>query len=279
MNISLKKRSLLIATLLLLISSACEKTVDWDLQTEETDTIVVEAIITDEHKTQEIKLSKTISNMNDIPEPVSGAKVLVSFSSFEIEFLESEMNSGSYYSEVPFKASSDQIYNLSIESDEEFYEAQTVLVPVYPFTPPPFSYNEELGLYTLYFNTYQYNPIEQSMIEIEIDWSHLPGYSDPDSLSRAKMQYFFLKTLDVSYIVFPQDKEQVYFPEGSIAVFTKYSLTDEYGAFLRALLIESQWQGSVFEGARGNIPGNISNDALGFFTACGILRDTVVVGE
>ncbi len=274
-----RKTVLLLTTAMLLIIFACEKIKDWDLQTEDLNKLVVEAIITDEYKTQEVILSQTITNMNNSPAAISDATVLISFPPYEIHFFEDEDKPGTYYSEIPFKAIPDVTYHLSIEYKDEIYEAEATLAHVYPFTPPPFYYDEELGLFTLYFNTYQYNPFEQSMYEVVVDWGHLPGYSDPDSLSIAKMQYFFLKTLDVSYIVFPQDREQVYFPGGSIAVFTKYSLNDEYAAFLRALLIESQWQGAIFEGARGNIPGNVSNGALGFFAVCAVLKDTVVVGE
>ncbi|MFW5726204.1 MAG: hypothetical protein ACOCX0_07130, partial [Bacteroidota bacterium] len=64
---------------------------------------------------------------------------------------------------------------------------------------------------------------------------------------------------------------------GSVVMFSKYSLNNEYAAYLRALLSETQWQGSLFETARANLPGNISNGGLGYFSACAVIRDTLNV--
>ena len=114
------------------------------------------------------------------------------------------------------------------------------------------------------------------MYEADISWGHLPVYAS-DSLTKARLTFYTLNTIDVSYIIFPQDKEEVYFPYGSIAILNKYSLTDEYAAYLRALLAETEWQGSIFEDARGNLPSNISNGGLGYFSACSVIADTVVV--
>ncbi len=52
------------------------------------------------------------------------------------------------------------------------------------------------------------------MIEVDIDWSNLTDGSE-DTITQAKLMYYTLNTVDVSYILFPQDKEEVYFPAGS----------------------------------------------------------------
>jgi len=146
-----------------------------------------------------------------------------------------------------------------------------------PYNLPHFSFHQNIGLYSLNWNNEQYSPLEQALYEADLDWSHLAGYDHPDSVSRARLLFYTLSTIDVSYIVFPQDREQVFFPGGSNVVFSKYSLNNEYGAYLRALLSETQWQGSLFESARGNLPGNISNGGLGYFSACAVVRETLVV--
>jgi hypothetical protein len=115
------------------------------------------------------------------------------------------------------------------------------------------------------------------MYEADISWEHIPGFDHPDSVSRVMQKYYTLNTIDVSYVIFPQEKEEVLFPAGSIAIVKKLSLTDEYGAFLRALLAETEWQGSLFEEARGNLPTNISNGGLGYFSACSVIADTLIV--
>ncbi len=267
------------AILLLLMISiiSCEEKTEWNLHTEELNTIVVEGRLTNEFKHHEIQISHPLLDMNEIPKPFMDANVSVSFGLHEVLFLESDETPGYYYSEVPFRAIENVNYFLEISIDTAIYSAETYIVPVHSSNSPNFYYNPEKELYKLSWNIYQFNPFEQAMFEAIISWDHLPGYDHPDSLSQAKMLFYALKTIDVSYIVSPQAAEEVYFPGGSIAIISKYSINEEYGEYLRALLIESNWQGSLFEGARSNVPGNISNSGLGFFSACSVKRDTLIV--
>ena len=48
----------------------------------------------------------------------------------------------------------------------------------------------------------------------------------------------------------------------------KYSISNEYYQFLRAIFSETDWRGSLLDTTPGNVPTNISNNALGFFSAC-----------
>jgi hypothetical protein len=122
-----------------------------------------------------------------------------------------------------------------------------------------------------------YNPDEMAMYQVDVDWSHLPGYDPSDTLTRARLYRYTLNTIDVNYIIFPQDKEEVFFPVGSILIARKFSVNENYGNYLRALLSETEWQGSLFEEIRGNLPTNISNGGLGYFSACSVLADTLIV--
>ncbi|MBS4012301.1 MAG: DUF4249 family protein [Bacteroidetes bacterium] len=262
-----------------LVAFSCEKPIDWDLQTEDLNSIVVEAIITSEFKTQEIKLSYTITDMNANPLPVTGAKVSVSFQPYSISFEESESYPGVYYSTEQFRGATDVEYTLKIELDTIEYTATTNMVNLQIYNTPPFVYFPEVNAYRLLWDFYQYSPVEQSFTDVIVVWNHIPGYEHPDSLSSARLQFYKFKTIDVSYIVAPQDREKVFFPQGSIAYCSKYSLNDEFGAYLRAVLIESQWQGSLFEASRANPLGNISGGALGFFAVCDVMRDTLEVGQ
>jgi hypothetical protein len=261
----------------LLVFSSCEKETDWETTVVELNTVVVEGMITNEFQIQQIQLSRPLTGLNDIPEPFTGASVNVSLGQQTVYFTESETEPGIYISNQPFAAAIETDYFLNIFKDDLEFDAQTYMVPVSPFNPPGFRFHASLNLYSINWNNSQYSPFEQAMYEAIIDWSHLPGYEDPDTLSSARLLYYTLNTIDVSFVIFPQDKENVYFPEGSIVIFSKYSLNDEYGAYLRALLSETQWQGSLFETARSNLTGNISNGGLGYFSACAVIRDTLMV--
>lgn len=263
--------------LLLLTISACEGVIDWNLDNTPENTVVVNARITNEFKIQEIYLSYPVAGMNDPPEPFTGAIVSVAWGQQLVWFTELENNPGTYLSNQPFAAAVETTYLLTIEKGDLYFGAQTYMVPVLPYNSPQFSFHQNIGLFSINWNNEQYSPIEQALYEANIDWSHLPGYDHPDSVSLARMLFYTLSTIDVSYIVFPQDKEQVFFPAGSNITISKYSLNNEYGAYLRALLSETQWQGSLFESARGNLPGNISNGGLGYFSVCAVIRVELVV--
>lgn len=115
------------------------------------------------------------------------------------------------------------------------------------------------------------------MYEVLLDWSSAPGYENenPDSC-KIKLYYYTLPTLDVSE-VFAPDFEKVSFPSHTIITERRYSLTDEHAAFLRALLLETTWQGGFFNTANSNIPTNLSEGAKGFFGACGVVEKTETV--
>ncbi|MEZ5082729.1 MAG: DUF4249 family protein [Bacteroidales bacterium] len=262
----------------LLLVTSCEEKIDWQLETEYVNTIVVNGIITNEVKYQQIRLTKPFASQNDQPVAVSGASIKIIVDNVQVQFFESPENKGYYISEIPVAATVDKTYQLFIQSEGKDYDAKTYMIPVIPTAPPYWVYNATKELYTIGWPAGQYSQFEQAMYEAEISWTHLLDSAYTDSVSTAKLMYYTFNTIDVSYVIFPQDKEEVYFPLYSKAVVKKYSLTDEYAAFLRALLAETEWQGSLFEDARGNLPGNISNGGLGYFGACSVISDTLLVG-
>ena len=260
-----------------MMTSSCEEKANWTYEPKKEKKLVVESLITNEFKTQSVRISWTFSQPNEEPVLASGALVQIRTTEHIFHFYEADSLPGHYFSEFPVAATVDRIYTLEIQMDWQQYTAETYMIPVLPATPPSFSQHENTSLYKINWNNSPFNPTEQAMFEADISWEHIPGFDHPDSVSRARLKYYTLNTIDVSYVIFPQEKEEVLFPAGSIAIVTKYSLTDEYGAFLRALLAETEWQGSLFEEARGTLPTNISNGGLGYFSACSVITDTLIV--
>ena len=265
--------------LFVIVFTSCEEKIEWQLETENVNTIVVDGIITNEVKYQQIRLTKPFTSQNDQPIAVSGASVKILVDNIQVHFFESPENPGYYLSEIPAATSVNKTYELQIQNEEKEYTAKTYMIPVIPSGPPIWIYNSNKDLYSISWQAGQYSQFEQAMYEADITWTHLLDSAYTDSISTAKLMFYTFKTIDVSYVIFPQDKEEVYFPQYSIAVVKKYSLTDEYASFLRALLAETEWQGSLFEDARGNLPGNISNGGLGYFGACSVISDTLLVGH
>lgn len=255
---------------------SCEEKTGWEISAG-ADTIVIEAIITNEYKNQRIRLTKPYLNPNGEAVPVSDATVYIQAGNSVEPFYESEVLPGNYFTAQPAAASINQIYRLVVEVDDRVFTAEAVMEPVLPANNPGFVRNTATGLYRLQWNNPQYNPFEQAMYEAVVSWSHLVDPAITDTLTYARMMYYTLKTIDVSYNIFPQDKEEIFFPKNSYVIVKKYSVSDQYGAYLRALLAETEWQGSLFEDARGNLPTNISNGGLGFFSVSAVISDTLVV--
>jgi hypothetical protein len=271
------QRLVIMVVVVFVLFTSCEKKIDWELNSENIKTIVIDAIITNEYKYQHIRLTKPYTGLNGEVIPVSGAAVIIKADNNMIPFFESNEFPGNYFTLAPLAASINYDYLLQIKHDTSTYRATTYMIPVLNANPPTFIRDSETGLYKINWQASQYNPNEQAMFEALISWEHLLPEGIEDSSAYAKIMYYTLNTIDVSYNIFPQDKEDVFFPAGSIAVVKKYSVTDEYGDYLRALLAETEWQGSLFEDARGNLPGNISNGGLGYFSVCSVITDTIIV--
>ncbi len=269
-------KKIVMLILITILFGSCEEKADKVFPVDVPDTIVVEAILTNENHHQEIKITRPVANQNQIPAPVTEAQVTLSNGFQSTNCTESTDKPGVYFSDIAFSASLNQTYYLEIIYDEKSYNSETTIIPVLPLNPLTYApVNNNDTLYKISWVAPDYNADTENMYEIEIDWSHLSGYQNADS-TKAKLFYYTFKTLDV-IMLFPPDKEEVFFPKGSIIIERKYSLTDDYAEYLQALNAETVWQGSLFDEARGNLPSNISNGGLGFFAACSVVTDTIIV--
>jgi hypothetical protein len=117
---------------------------------------------------------------------------------------------------------------------------------------------------------------DPAIVRLELDWSHLPGYDTlPDEDNHALIYHYTLGSVDVNRL-FPPDRERVQFPPGTIVFREKESVSGGYENFLRGLLSETDWRGGVFDVLPGNARTNLSEGAIGYFTAATVIRDTVL---
>ena len=78
---------------------------------------------------------------------------------------------------------------------------------------------------------------------------------------------------------FRPPRDTIVFPVGSQVAIKKFGLNDDFATYLRSLAIETEWNGNFIYGASANLPTNISNDGLGFFSTCAVVMDTLVARE
>jgi hypothetical protein len=270
---SRKKGLCLIAGLGLLLSS-CTEPIDWDLKYRETDLLVVEGKITSELKKHEVKLTWPLYEMNGTPEPVQGARMEIFDGSGVWSLSEDPERPGIYLTDSLFAAEKDQYYQLRIAYESRRITAVTFMREVGPFQAmSTYAVQEDPPLMEAYISDSE----EPSIVRLELDWSQVPGYDTlPDASTHAVIYHYTLNGVDVNKFFKPA-KEQVRFPPGATVYREKESVNAWYGEFLRGMLSETDWRGGMFDVLPGNARTNMVGEAIGYFTAADVIRDTVVV--
>lgn len=253
---------------------ACTDEIGWDLNYQEEDLIVVEGKITDEAKQHEVTLTKPLYEMNGNPEPVSGLIVEIT-DGRNIHPLNEDINRpGTYLTSARFAGKVDQGYQLRIHQGDKLITAVSYMRAVTAF--------QNMRIYPVQTNPplFEVNIAdsdEPAIVRLELDWSHVPGY---DALSydenHALIYHYTLGTIDVNRM-FPPERENVRFPPGTLVFREKESVNVLYEEFLRGMISETDFRGGVFDVLPGNARTNLTEGAIGYFTAAQVIRDTVVI--
>lgn len=266
-----KNIALLTALGLLILFSACEETTDWELNPGTNGQLIVEAILTDELKQHEIRLSQSYPTLNGVAPAVTDAQVWVQVNQISFPFTPDALEPGLYKSETPFSVIDKLVYTLHIVWQGQEYTATSELAGVAPLPDITFqSFGKRDSLAFAEFAPV-YNPDQQAMYEMNIDWSHLTE----EEPAEARMYFYTFNTIDVSGLVRPI-RDTVFFPRGSIVSAKKFGLNDDFADYLRSMVIETDWRGGIFYSAAASLPTNISNGAQGFFSTCAVDKDTII---
>jgi hypothetical protein len=252
-----------------LFITSCEKEYTWKIKPSNKQALIVDGIITNEYKPQCIKLSLLNNDINAHFTAFSGATVSVSDSTLIHNFSESATEPGSYYSEA-FQGVIGKTYTLTIHYLSYTFTASAHMVPITALDSIKLIKKDSL---------YRYNHTEYgdpAMVEVYLDWSSSPKYCTTYGSCNALETFYILNNVDIVSVI-PPDKEIIYFPKETRIIRRKYSLSTEHQAFLRSLLMETEWRGGVFDVQQGNVLTNLNNGALGYFGACMVLSDTTIV--
>jgi hypothetical protein len=251
--------------------AGCEKEYPWTFHPDNTSELVVDGIITNELKPQCIRLSLAVPGLNRKPDHVSGAWIQVSDGNSVWDFTEPDSEPGTYYS-AAFQAVIDHFYTLTIIINSDTFKAGSDVLPVTALENIVITTDKQDTLSRFVFT----GSGQAAMTEVFYDWSGIPGYCDTYGYCYAQETYYVLNNVDENAIFSPP-KQTIYFPEGTIIIRKKYSLTEAHQQFLRSLLLETDWSGGIFDVQHGNVATNLSSGATGFFAACMVLTDTTVV--
>ncbi|RLD01622.1 MAG: hypothetical protein DRI32_09370 [Chloroflexi bacterium] len=225
-------------------------------------------MITSEFKEQEIMLYSSSGEMNDSPVPYSGAGLWIWDGSRVFTFLQSD-TPGLYKSE-PFAATVSSGYWLLLKAGTHVDTAFAVAAPVSPFKRDTIKRKDNL-----YKFIYGGSDLP-AITDVYFDWSSDPAYCNVYGSCYAKSTYYTLQTIDVVE-EFAPDKQEILFPTGTVIIRKKYSLSPAHQAFIRSLLIETEWRGGLFDTEQGNVPTNFFGNTKGWFGVCMVINDTAVV--
>ena len=265
--------------LILLSFSGCEKKTDWQLKSQAGKLIVVDGIITSDSRTQSLTLTFPVTELNAKPAPVTGANILISNEDSVFHITEQPAGSGVYKSISKFQAREGKNYSLLIFYGDQVISAKSAIVPASIFNFLVYLKDDDSGLYHISWVASSFSTESPAMWEVLLDWSKVPGYLQTDSTKcKARLLFYTLSTLDVSEIFAPSI-EKVSFPAGTTIIETRYSLTHEYAEFIREVLLETQWQGALFNTIPANVPTNLSAGGAGFFAVCGVYSIIQIVPQ
>jgi len=262
---------------LLILLTGCVKQADWTLPGQSSGLIVVDATLTDIQQVHTITLSLPVTTLDTAAKPVTGATVLITTSDSLWFLNEDSLHPGNYATDSSFVAALNIGYALQIIWQDKNYSAQASMAAGKFFNELTYKKNEGDDLYHIDWVASAFSVDNPAMWEVVVDWSYLPGFDtlDPDAC-HARLLFYTLPTIDVSQIFAPI-VEQTSFPAGSLITERRYSLTTGHAEFLRQLLLETNWQGSMFPSANANVTTNLSPGAIGYFGVCAVTELSLVV--
>ncbi len=262
-------RIYILSVILLFALASCEEPFNYDGY-KKLDYIVIQGWLTNEYKYQKITISNVKSYPNDTVVYVSRAYVIIDDGQNIYTFKDSA-GRGQYYSTTKFAATIDKNYYLTVKIGNNIYLAQTHVTPVTEPDSIQFEFDSLRQKYRIKKVAPIFNPYESALYIVYLDWSKVDGYQDkPYDSTHAKMYFYTLQTMDVNELFQPFE-QQIYFPKGTEIIEKKYSLTPFFASYIRAMLSETQWSGSLFDVQHWNLPTNIKgNNVLGFFTASSV---------
>jgi len=270
-------KKLAIIIYLIITAAGCVKKTEWTIPDNTTNLIVVDGIITDERKSQSIRITLPVSELNASPLPVTGADVLISNEDSTWQLTENPLEPGSYATESSFLALLGKNYTLLFYLDDQVYSAKAYMVPGSAFSELQYLKDPDSDLFYIDWVANAFSYQDPAMWEIFLDWSMVPGYENADpSDCRARMLFYTLPTLDVSQIFAPE-MEKILFPAGTIINERRYSITPEHAEFLREMLLETNWTGGLYSLANANVMTNLSTGAIGYFGACSVTSLSLTV--
>jgi hypothetical protein len=264
----------------------CTEIIDMDLDSA-SQQLVVDGAVTNELAFHYVRLSRSIGYLDNEPTPeVSGATLNISDGESTMWMTESDEVPGLYYSENKFLGVPGRTYVLKIEDvdvdedgvDEE-YEASSVMPEIGRADSIVLRYSADWEIWKILL--YAQDPPASE------DYYMFRVYKNGNLISGNISEYSIVsdKYFDGNYAngIWVQSldagSESRPLVEGDVVSLQMAGINREFYEFIDAVQRENRGQYPLFSGPPANVPGNISNGALGFFTAYAVTYKSKLIGK
>ena len=268
--------------LLSLLLVSCSEIIQLDLNQGENNKLVVEGSITTEYKIHRVKLSRTADYFFNQPGlPELGANVSISDGDTIIQMIDNG-NKGIYATEDSCAGKIDHNYTLNIQlaNGEQYTASESIksLMPVdsvrYEYVEAPFPNMDDDYYYNInIFASEDPAPGDFYLWELFINNKHvsdtlrLKVFVSDDMVNGSYIGNWTVYSIPEYKI--DRDTNEVRLQMLSISE-GKYN-------FYFSSLLETDFSGGGFSGPPANIPSNISNGALGFFSASAVTESKIAL--
>ena len=278
-------RNVLTASALIICLNACQEEVEFSPVTTES-RLVVNGSITTEYKVHTVRLSLSGPLAKGVSfQPVEGAEVMIMEGEENWAFLK-ETKPGVYSSDS-IAAKVNALYTLEINWNGQVFLAQDSLKgigsPINPIEFDSFGNFREIEfrrhLFGLNESSKEIAVVTPKELKTEIDTARAGLTTGVKLLPGGVYEFtsFGHPRIEVNGLLNFEDGKFFGFRTGARVFQRKFSLSGRYYQYLRSVFIETEWRGTLFDTPPANVNGNVSNGALGFFSAHDVAsRQTVL---
>lgn len=277
----MKKLVLIFITLMFLIQS-CTERIDIELD-ESYSRLVVYGLLTTDTTTHYVELTKTTSYYNaDTPPPVRNALVEIADNEGQTVVL-GEISPGRYATPSDYYVIPGNTYTLFIELEEEInghrtFTASSVAPSFHPIDSVKIHHLPDWGTDGFYeVQCWYQDPPERNFYMFNI---YKNGILITDTINKrfvtddAFFNGNYTNGIGVGYLNQSYERERV-LPDDTIT-FQGCGITEEFYEFVISLQQQTGFQTPLFSGPPANLNSNVSNGAVGFFTAYAVSYGSVV---
>jgi len=247
--------------------------------------IVIYGCLTDEHKHQYVRVTRSSPYFEDKANPVvADADVYISDSEgngYALEYGEE----GYYFSKTPFAVRPGITYHLAVDVDfdgdgvRELYEAETTVLPAIPLDSIDVRPMTIMGYRHFSLNIYAQDPEEERnfylfkfFVNDSISNDRVSRFliTDDEFFNGSAIEsnlYYFDDFTDERVVERNKDNDNAYMVSpGDRILLQTISIEEGYYHFINQAASEMRGENPMFGGPPSNITTNITNGAVGFFT-------------